>query len=282
MKYAIGAILGVVLFAWLFSVCSPAGRNKTGHEYMPDMYHPVSYESNVYSAYWANHWNDPEYGQTFSVAQLSQPRAKVNGTVPRGYTAVYYTDASAIDYIRGKNAHNAIAAQVNGEAPFPYANTEDDRLKCEKEWVKNPFPITKAGLDHAKPLYEIYCGVCHGTKGDGQGVLVTVPDAKYPAAPKNFLGDDMIGSGNGRYYFAMMYGKNVMGGYSDKLSFEERWQVLHYIRSLQAKSKNLEYSETANTLSNVEKPAKGEATGPGRAAPAAPAAAPAPAPAAGK
>ena len=29
-----------------------------------------------------------------------------------------------------------------------------------------------------------------------------------------------------------MYGKNVMGGYSDKLSYEERWQVIHYIHSL--------------------------------------------------
>ena len=273
MKNAIGAILGVALFAWMFSLCSPAGVNKTGHEYMPDMYHPVSYEANQYSAYHWNHWNAAEDGQTFSKAELSQPRAKVNGTVPRGYTGVYYTDASALDIVTGKNAPNAIAAQVNGEAPFTYANNEDDRLKCEKDLVFNPFPITKAGLDHAKPLYDIYCGVCHGAKGDGQGVLVTVPDAKYPAAPKNLLGDDMIGSGNGRYYFAMIYGKNVMGGYSDKLSYEERWQVLHYIRSLQAKSKGLEYSEKANTLSNIEKPAKGEATGPGRSAPAAPVAA---------
>ncbi|MCC7298860.1 MAG: hypothetical protein IT244_11060, partial [Bacteroidia bacterium] len=42
-------------------------------------------------------------------------------------------------------------------------------------------------------------------------------------------------------------------------------------------SKSLEYNEKANTLSNIEKPAKGEASGPGRSAPAA--AAPAPAPA---
>ncbi|MFN0173471.1 MAG: c-type cytochrome [Saprospiraceae bacterium] len=85
----------------------------------------------------------------------------------------------------------------------------------------------------------------------------------------------MIGAGNGRLYFAMVYGKNVMGGYTDKLSYEERWQVLHYIRSLQAKSKNLEYSENANLLSNIEKPAKGVATGPGRVAPVAPALPPA-------
>lgn len=261
MKYLIGAILGVAFFAWMFSLCSPAGKNKTGHEYMPDMYHPVSYEANNYSAYYWNTW-DKENDR--SKASLSQPRNTVEGAIPRGYTGVYYGDAGALDIVRGKNAPNAIAAHVNGQAPFYYEKGEDDRIRCEKEMINNPFPITNAGLDQAKPLYNVYCGVCHGEKGDGQGYLYAGPDAKYPAAPKNFLGDDMINAGNGRYYFGIMYGKNMMGSYADKLSFEERWQVIHYIRALQAKSKSLEYNEKANTLSNVEKPAHGEATGPVR------------------
>jgi mono/diheme cytochrome c family protein len=267
MKYTIGALLGIALFAWMFSLCSPAGVNKTGHEYMPDMAHPITYETNVYSAYSMNHWDDKS---VFKKAELSQPRGKVEGTIARGYTAVAYSGADQLDVVRGKNAPNAIAAQVNGEAPFYYQNTEDERLRCETEMIDNPFPITKAGLEKAKPLYDTYCGICHGEKGDGQGWLVTMTDSKYPAQPKNMIGDDMIAAGNGRYYFALMYGKNVMGAYADKLSFEERWQVIHYVRSLQAKAKNLAYSETANTLSNIEKPLKGEATGAPRPRPAAP------------
>ncbi len=269
MKYAIGAILGVAFFAWAFSLCSPAGKNKTGHEYMPDMYHSVGYEANQYNDYYWNHWDDKS---TFTVARLSTPHGKVNGTIPRGYTAAYY--GQDMGYVHGKDANNAVSTPVNGEAPFYYSNTEDDRLRCEQQMVANPFPITKEGLDRAKPLYNIYCGICHGEKADGQGWLVTMPDTKYPAQPKNLIADDMIAAGNGRFYFGMMYGKNVMGGYSDKLSFEERWQVLHYIRSLQAQSKSLDYSETANTLSNVEKPAKGEASGPARTAPPPPPPAP--------
>lgn len=253
MKYIIGALTAIAFFALMFSLCSPAGKNKTGHEYMPDMAHPVSYESNVYSAYEHNHWDKES---SFSKAVLSQPRAKVPGTIARGATGVYYTDASALDAVRGKNASNAISAPVNGEAPFYYANTEEDRLRCEQEMVANPFPITTAGLERAKPLYDTYCGICHGEKGDGQGWLVTMPDSKYPAQPKNLIADDMVAAGNGRYYFAMMYGKNVMGGYSDKLSFEERWQVMHYIRSLQAKAKGVAYNEKENALNNIEKPAK--------------------------
>lgn len=261
MKYLIGAILGVALFSWFFSLCSPAGKNKTGHEYMPDMYHALSYEANYYSAYSWNTWDEEN---EHSKASLSQPRSSVAGSIPRGYTGVYYGDASALDVVRGKNANNAIAAPVNGQAPFYYENNEPDRLNCEKEMVDNPFPITSAGLEKAKPLYVSLCGICHGETGDGQGYLYAGPQAKYPAAPKNFLGDDMISAGNGRYYFGIMHGKNMMGSYADKLSFEERWQVIHYIRALQAKSKKLEYNEKSNTLSNIEKPALGTATGPVR------------------
>lgn len=43
-----------------------------------------------------------------------------------------------------------------------------------------------------------------------------------------------------------------MGAYADKLSYNERWNVIHYIRSLQAASKNLKYSESENTFSGSQ------------------------------
>jgi len=51
-----------------------------------------------------------------------------------------------------------------------------------------------------------------------------------------------------------MHGKNVMGGYADKISYEERWQVIHYIRALQAAEHKKTYSETENTLNNSAVP----------------------------
>ena len=45
-----------------------------------------------------------------------------------------------------------------------------------------------------------------------------------------------------------------MGGYSDKLSYNERWNVIHYIRSMQAGVKKLEYSEKANSLNATSTP----------------------------
>ena len=52
-----------------------------------------------------------------------------------------------------------------------------------------------------------------------------------------------------------MYGKNLMGSYADKISYEERWNVIHYIRSLQAKELKLAYNQLENTLNSVDQPA---------------------------
>ena len=124
--------------------------------------------------------------------------------------------------------------------------------------IENPFPITTAGLAEGKHLYDIFCGICHGKKGGGNGLIYDTdqnPLAKYPAAPANLLSEEFVSATNGRYYHAIMHGKNVMGGYADKISYEERWQVIHYIRSLQAKATKTEYSQTANTLGGGGNPA---------------------------
>jgi len=100
---------------------------------------------------------------------------------------------------------------------------------------KRKVPITSEGLARGKDLYNINCGICHGTKGDGNGWLVDEnnPNQAYPAQPAILTNDEFTGASEGRFYHAIVYGKNVMGGYTDKLSYEERWQVIHHIRALQ-------------------------------------------------
>jgi mono/diheme cytochrome c family protein len=259
IKNILGALVAIVMLGWCFKACSPADKNATGHEYMPDMVHPVSYEANVYSEYEYNHRDG---GSTFSKLELSRPRKSVNGTMARGYAGVSYGGTDVLNYVRGKNNPNAIAAQVNVGAPYYYADTEEERTRAMAEIKTNPFPITKAGLAAAKPLYEINCGICHGEKGGGNGYLVRDGGA-YPAQPANLVNDAMIGSTEGRLYHALIYGKNVMGGYSDKLSFEERWQVIHYVRSLQAASKSVPYDAAFLATTG-----KGEVAAPVVAAPA--------------
>ncbi len=232
----------IVFFALVvLTSCQQPGGNNTGSEYMPDMAHSIAYEANVYNKYYNNTW-DAE--SVKSLKELSIPRLPVSGTVPRGYAGSAKSDNP-----------NAISVPANGHVPYYYANNEAERARAVAEIIDNPFPITNAGMASAKDLYNIYCGICHGEKGDGAGYLAR-DGSPYQVQPANFLQDTFYNSTNGRFYHAIMHGKNVMGGYADKLSYEERWQVIHYIHQLMAKEKKLVYNEEVNTLNNVDVPAK--------------------------
>lgn len=230
---------GAALFASaILSSCGRAGGNDPGNEYMPDMFHSTAYEANLYDYYYYNTWGSEEEYKKYAM-----PRKPVKGTIPRGYFGLSTaTDSETKSFYQ--------AMPVNGFVPYYYDDTEEERTRASEDMVVNPFPITTEGLSRGKELYDIYCGICHGAKADGAGYIVREDGGVYPAQPANFLLPDFVSSTEGRYYHAIMYGKNVMGGYADKLSYEERWQVIHYIRSLQAKEAKLEYSETKNTFDN--------------------------------
>ena len=246
-KHILIALLAVIIL----NACSPAEGNFAGSEYMPDMGHSIAYEANVYNYYFHNTWDS---ASTVKLKELSEPRLPVKGTVPRGYAGVQFASGSArsdvMENLLGQGDLNAISTPLNGSVPYYYGNTEEERLRATAEIIENPFPITENGLARGKELYDIYCGICHGEKGDGLGYLVSEsnPNVKYPAAPAVLTSDDFINSSNGRLYHAIIYGKNVMGAYADKLGYEERWQVIHYIRQLQAKEKKLAYDASENTL----------------------------------
>lgn len=254
MKFNKNLIIALVASTVIFGsyACQQAGKNSTGSEFIPDMAHSTAYEANVLTKYNLNSWDEKS---VLSRRELSQPRHPVSGTVPRGfagsasYNGVFASaqDAVVTTMNRMKNS-GGISYTANGHVPYIYPDTEDGRTMATTEMKYNPFPITAEGLAKGKDLYNIFCGICHGEKGDGGGYLVRDNGGKYPAQPANLVDSQFVASSNGRYYHAIMFGKNAMGGYADKLNFEERWNVIHYIRSLQAVAKKATYSETANTL----------------------------------
>lgn len=227
-KYCL--ILAIALFVMLQS-CQQPGGNTTGSEFMPDMGHSIAYEANYYNYYYNNTWGTQEDYYDFA-----KPRLPVEGTVPR-------KKSSSI------RIPNAPETEV-----YYYDDTEEDRALATAEIIDNPYPITDEGLARGKELYNIFCGICHGEKGDGLGYLAR-DDGAYPVAPAILISDEFIASSNGRFYHSIMYGKNLMGAYKDKISYEERWQVIHYIRSLQAKEKKLVYNQFENTLNDIDRPA---------------------------
>src|SRR5690606_18630588 len=97
-----------------------------------------------------------------------------------------------------------------------------------KSGLTNPVPYTEANLATGRQLYTIYCAVCHGDTGDGQGILVQ--REKILGIPRyDDQGRDIT---EGSVYHVMYYGLNAMGSYASQTTSHERWLITNYVMKL--------------------------------------------------
>lgn len=114
-----------------------------------------------------------------------------------------------------------------GWMPFGYPNTIEG-YESAKVNLENPLPYTEENVTEGQQLFNIYCAVCHGDKGDGQGILAE--REKILGIPSyNAPGRDITA---GSTYYVMYYGKNTMGSYSNQTTEIERWKIAMYVMDL--------------------------------------------------
>ena len=111
--------------------------------------------------------------------------------------------------------------------PYDYENSNEGYTQAKAE-LKNSLPYTEENLTKGKELYNIYCAVCHGAQGDGQGILVQ--REKILGIPS--YDDQGRAITEGSVYHVMYFGLNAMGSYASQTSIEERWQIDHYVMQL--------------------------------------------------
>ena len=134
---------------------------------------------------------------------------------------------------------------------FPYAlkNTPEDYIKSAA--VKNPLVADSVNMIEAERLYLIYCGICHGSKLDGNGPLFNGGDGPFTAAPKNFMDVDMKAMTEGTMFHSVTYGKGQMGSYASQLNTKQRWMVIAYIKEKQGET-NIIAKPTADSIGMVK------------------------------
>lgn len=92
-----------------------------------------------------------------------------------------------------------------------------------------PIELTLGLLERGKERYDIFCSVCHGFTGYGDGMTVT---RGYPA-PTSFHEQRLLDASVGYYFGAMTNGFGRMYSYASRIPAEDRWAIAAYIRALQ-------------------------------------------------
>ncbi|MEL0455121.1 cytochrome c [Flavobacteriaceae bacterium SZ-1-7] len=150
--------------------------------------------------------------------------------MPNMYESAGYETYGEAAFRDGVEAQLPAESSIpRGFVPFDIENSTEG-YALAKETLKSPLDSTQVDLERGKQLYDIYCGICHGNKGDGQGNLVK--REKILGIPSYDDAGRAINEGS--IYHVIYYGKNAMGSYANQLNEEERWQVVSYVLQLKA------------------------------------------------
>lgn len=135
----------------------------------------------------------PQRGYEFGNGKGSSALVPPAGTVPRGF--------------------------------FPYQmETAEEAGKK----LNNPLPFTAEVIARGREKYQIYCYVCHGSRGIGDGPVVP----PYPI-PKSLVSEQAREYADGHIFHVITKGQGVMPSYASQVPVEDRWAIVHFVRVLQ-------------------------------------------------
>lgn len=166
----------------------------------------------------------------FSVTSCFNKNTPNYQFMPNMYESAGYETYGEAAFRNGVEAQLPVDGTIpRGYVPFDIENTTEG-YELAKASLVNPLDSTQVDAVRGKELYDIYCGICHGNKGDGQGKLVK--REKILGIPSYADAGRAITEGS--IYHTIYYGKNAMGSYANQLNEEERWQVVSYVLKLKA------------------------------------------------
>ena len=97
------------------------------------------------------------------------------------------------------------------------------------KFVSLPIKMNMKLLDRGQERYTIYCAVCHGQAGQGNGIVTQ----RGLLPPSTFHDERLRDKQDGYFFDIITNGKGNMPSYSHQVPAADRWAIVSYIRALQ-------------------------------------------------
>jgi mono/diheme cytochrome c family protein len=127
-----------------------------------------------------------------------------------------------------------------------------------------PVPVTQELLDRGEERYKVFCIVCHGPVGNGDGMIVRRGFTK----PPTYNDDRLINAPVGHFYDVITNGQGRMNSYASQVPVVDRWAIVAYIRALQISQRPNDAKPLPMTNSNTNTTPPATTASPRPAAPA--------------
>lgn len=184
-------------------------------------------------------------------------RPLVEGTVARGNLRAdseYYTgkigDAQTAAVATPPTAATAATAAAGANAPASSAGTGE----FAGYTTLFPISIDRAALDRGEERFNIYCSVCHGHLGYGDGMIVRRGYRQPPSYHQDRLRQAPVG-----YIFDVVTnGFGAMPDYASQIPVDDRWKIVAYVRALQLSQQGTAADVPPGKQIGIPKEAEGE------------------------
>jgi mono/diheme cytochrome c family protein len=165
---------------------------------------------------------------------------------------------------------------VEADAPSPVGMELGTSGLPDGQWLSGfPASITvdEAFLDRGANRYNIYCGACHGVRGDGLGAVALrakdIRGARWGwVDPKNLMASGTVARKNGELFHIAGHGIATMKGYAGQITASDRWAIVAWVRALQNSqaidSRRAPQAEYKDLPPELQPPAQGPQTDGGR------------------
>lgn len=150
------------------------------------------------------------------------------------YSRAYDAYTSNPNFADGQTSRQPVEGTVARGHQLPDHMQQND-TNAIKTFTTN-MRFTEDEVKEGGRLFNIYCGICHGSALDGNGPLYNDGNGKFAAKPANFKDGNYIHLPVGRMYSAIKFGKGMMGSYAGQLDIKQRWMVIAYIKKFQSEN----------------------------------------------
>jgi mono/diheme cytochrome c family protein len=170
----------------------------------------------------------PLRGSTFFSDGLGS-RQPIEGTIPRGYLR------SDTAFFTGKKTGLSSTPGASPTPGTPQPTASGTPTNAYPDDIDTfPIPVTKDVVIRGQERYNIFCSVCHGMTGNGDGMVVR----RGFRRAASFNDDRLRQAPVGHFFDAMTNGWGAMPSYASQIPVQDRWAIIAYIRALQLSQQN--------------------------------------------